>query len=57
MVNYRDLYIKLFASVADAAEAIEKSNYGMAQDILIRVQQECEEIILQEEADLSLSQP
>lgn len=51
MVNYQELYIKLFAAAANATEAIESTNYGQARDILIEAQQACEEHILQEDAD------
>ncbi|MGM9606967.1 MAG: hypothetical protein ACI3XJ_05625 [Oscillospiraceae bacterium] len=43
MVNYKELYIQLFAAAADAVEAIEKMNFGRAREILIRAQQNAEE--------------
>ena len=40
--DYRTLYYKLFAAAADALEAIEHANFGLARDILIRAQQNAE---------------
>lgn len=49
MLNYEQLYIKLFSAAADAVEAIEAMNFGQARDILIAAQQNAEEAHLAEE--------
>ena len=43
MSLYKELYFKLFAAMADAAEDIDQANYGMALQRLITAQQEAEE--------------
>ena len=43
MPNYKRLYFKLFAAIADAVEELEQQNYGAAKELLIRAQQEAEE--------------
>lgn len=43
MPNYKSLYFKLFAAIADAVEELEQQNYGTAKELLIRAQQEAEE--------------
>ena len=43
MPDYKKLYFKLFAAMADAVEDLEKQNYGMAKQRLISAQQEAEE--------------
>lgn len=43
MLNYKEMYFKLFAATADAVVAIEDMNFGLAQDILIKAQLEAEE--------------
>ena len=47
-MTYKDLYFHLFGAVCDAIEEIEKNNYGMAKERLIKVQQECEEKYIEE---------
>ena len=42
-------YTHLFARVSDAIEALERQNFGEAKDILIRAQQEAEELYLSED--------
>lgn len=49
MPDYKALYFKLFAAMADAVEELEKQNYGKAGQILISAQQEAEEQYLSEE--------
>lgn len=49
MPDYKALYFKLFAAMADAVEDLENENYGDAKQRLIRAQQEAEEQYLSEE--------
>ena len=42
-------YTHLFARVSDAIEALEEQNFGKAKDILIRAQQEAEELYINED--------
>ena len=49
MPDYKALYFKLFAAMADAVEDMERENYGNAKRRLIRAQQEAEEAYLGEE--------
>ena len=46
MPDYKALYFKLFAALADATAALEQHNYGIAAQILIAAQQEAEELYL-----------
>jgi len=46
---YKDLYFKLFAVMADAAEALEKGDAEYAKTILIAAEQEAEEIVISAE--------
>ena len=41
-------YTRLFNGVTDALEALKEQNYGQARDILIKAQQEAEELYLQD---------
>lgn len=43
---YKKMYLKLFNAVTDALEAMERRNYGQAEDLLKRGQQEAEELYL-----------
>ncbi len=45
-VNYKELYYRLFAVLADCTAALEAQNYGLAKDILIQAQQDAEEQFL-----------
>ena len=49
MPDYKSLYFKLFAAVADAVEELEQNNYGAAAEILIAAQQQAEEDYLADE--------
>ena len=42
-------YIGLFNAVTDAVEALERQNFGLAKEILIKAQQDAEELVLEEE--------
>ena len=46
MVDYRALYYKMFASAADAVEALENQNFGDAKTILISAMQAAEESVI-----------
>jgi len=46
MDEYRAPYLALFRAVTDALEQLQKQNYGIAQDLLIRGQQEAEELFI-----------
>ncbi len=43
---YKKMYLELFNHVTDALEAMEQRNYGQAEDLLKRGQQEAEELYL-----------
>ena len=45
MPDYEALYY-MFAAIADATEAIEARNYGLAEEILVRVRQEAEQTVV-----------
>ena len=49
MPDYQKMYTTLFNAVTDALEHMARSNYGAAQDRLIRAQQETEELYLCQE--------
>ncbi len=49
MSNYKELYFKLFAAMADAVEHMENENYGLARQALITAQQQAEEEYISEE--------
>ena len=49
MINYKALYFRLFAAAADAVDAIDILRVDKARQILIDVQQECEEKVIEEE--------
>ena len=51
MPAYKALYFKLFAAAADAVDAIDELRVDKAREILISVQQECEETIIEEDAE------
>ena len=48
-MDYKPLYFKLFAAMADAVEAIEAQNYGQAREILIAAQLAAEEAYISAE--------
>ena len=47
--DYKGLYFKLFAAMADAVEELEQGELFRARERLIRAQQEAEEEYLKEE--------
>ena len=48
---YRDLYFKLFAVIADAAEWIERGDATYAKRILIAAMREAEELYISAEEE------
>ena len=44
--NYKTIYLRLFARVADATDALENGDEEKALSILIAAQQEAEEAVL-----------
>jgi len=46
MPDYKDLYFRLFAAMADAVEALEQRKNETAKEILIAAQQAAEEAYL-----------
>ena len=56
---YRELYYKLFAAMADAAEALENGKPLAAKNLLIAAQREAEERFLSAEgaADIEEESP
>ena len=46
MPDYRTLYFKLFAAIADAVEDLENGRQNIAKEKLINAQQEAEELYL-----------
>ena len=49
-MDYKKLYFHLFNSVTDAIDSITNGDCFAARDILIRAQQEAEEMYMGEEA-------
>ena len=47
MPDYKTLYFKLFAAIADAVEDLDARNYGTARTRLVSIQQEAEELYLE----------
>ena len=48
MENFPKYYTRLFNGITDALEAIQNQNYIEAQDILIKAQQDAEEMYLED---------
>lgn len=48
MEDYKTMYLHLFNRVSDAVNALEAMNYGQAKELLMRAQQEAEELYLTE---------
>ena len=48
-MDYKKLYFHLFNAITDAIESINNGDCFVARDILIRAQQETEEMYLEEE--------
>ena len=48
MENFPKYYTRLFNGITDALEALEEQNYIKAQDILIKAQQDAEEMYLED---------
>ena len=45
---YRKMYIRLFNAATDAIAHIEEQNFGIARELLMEAQRECEEIYMEE---------
>ena len=50
-MDYKQVYFLLFNRITDALCAIENSNYGTAKEILIKAQQETEEIYMDNDTE------
>ena len=48
MDNFPKYYTRLFNGITDALEALGEQNYVKAQDLLIRAQQDAEEMYLED---------
>ena len=48
MNNFPKYYTRLFNGITDALEALQEQNYIKAQDILIKAQQDAEEMYLED---------
>ncbi len=48
---YRSMYMVLFHSFTDAIAAMEEQNFSLAREILIKGQQEAEEVCISEESE------
>ena len=46
-MNYKKLYFMLFNRVTDALNALAKGRSAEAEQILIRAQQDCEELYIE----------
>ena len=46
MIDYRMLYYKIVAAMANAIDALDKQNFGEAKEILISAMQEAEEAVI-----------
>lgn len=49
MANYQTLYARMVDASERAISEIERQNYGVAREILIAAEQECEELYINEE--------
>ena len=45
-MEYQKPYLHLFNAVTDALEQLKQQNYGVVKDLLIRAQQEAEELFI-----------
>lgn len=48
-MDFQKAYFSLFAAMADAIAAMERQNYGIAKEILIKTQQTWEEVYMEQE--------
>lgn len=48
-MDYKKMYLTLFNALTDAIEQLERADYGSAREILIRAQQQTEEIFIESE--------
>ena len=47
MISYEEMYKILFNGITDAIEDIERQNFGLAKDVLIKTQQAAEDIYIE----------
>ena len=46
MPDYQKMYLLLFNAITDSIAALDAQNFGQTRDLLIRAQQQCEELYL-----------
>ncbi len=51
MFSYKEIYLLLFNAITDALHEMERQNCGTAKDILIRAQQDAEELVISVSAE------
>ncbi len=49
METLNKMYTRLFNGITDALEALERQDYGVARELLVRAQQDAEELYICEE--------
>ncbi len=47
MISYKEMYRILFNGITDAIEDMERQNFGIAKDVLIKTQQTAEDIYIE----------
>ena len=45
---YKKMYVHLFNAITDALAYIEEQNFGIARELLMEAQRECEQIYMEE---------
>ncbi len=50
---YSKMYARMFNAVTDALQELENQNYGVARQLLMQAQFDCEEIYMQEGENVS----
>jgi hypothetical protein len=53
MIDYKKPYYTLFNALSDAVAAMEKQNYGIAQEILLQAQQASEKVLISQKEETS----
>ena len=51
MFSYKEIYLLLFNAITDALHEMGRQNCGAAKDILIRAQQDAEELYISASAE------
>ena len=49
MTDYKALYLTLFNAITYAVDQMENSNFGIAKNVLIRAQQDTEEMYIEDD--------